>query len=148
MFNNFDPKKHRKYVPVNKSKYNGKNIPITRSSWEYDFCKILDFDPKVIKWSSESLFIPYMFGGKKKRYYPDFYVVVKLPNGDIEKWVVEIKPYVQTKPPIITKGKSKKTKLNEKITWSRNQAKWKSAQRFCKKFGYKFKIITEKQLYK
>jgi len=32
------------------------------------------------------------------------------------------------------------------VTWQINNAKWTSAQRFCEKYGWKFKIVTEKEL--
>ena len=147
MSNNYDPKRHHLYTPVNKDKYIGRKNPVCRSTWERDFCYLLDHDRRVVEWSSEALYIPYMLNGKRKHYYPDFYVKIKKPNG-YEKWIVEIKPYIQTQPPKKGKNKSRKTKLNEKLTFDKNIAKWKAAKRFCKKMGYEFKIITEKQLYK
>ena len=144
----YNPKKHDIYYPANKDKYIGKSNPITRSKWEYDFCKLIDHDERVLEWSSENLYIPYMLYGKQKRYYPDFMVKIKTANGKIERWIVEIKPYVQTKPPAKGKRKARKTLMNEKLTWEKNVAKWKAAQKFCDKMGCKFKIITEKQLYR
>lgn len=144
----YNPKKHTIYYPKNKEKYIGKKNPICRSSWETTFCEILDKDPKVISWSSESIVIPYILEGKRHNYYPDYFVKVMLSNNTIESWIVEIKPYIQTKPPIKGRNKNRKTLMNEKITWKKNVAKWKSAKNFCDKMGYRFKIITEKQLYK
>lgn len=147
MHQNFNPKKHTKYTPKNKDKYIGKDYPICRSGLEEAICKILDEDKKVIGWSSESFYINYSFQGKIKRYYPDFFCHIKSPFGE-EKWVIEAKPDIQTRPPKKGKNKSRKTQLNEKITWEKNSAKWKSAKNYCEKLGYKFKIITEKQVFK
>lgn len=148
MHKQFDPKKHQRYTPKNKEKYIGKDLPIARSGLEYSFMEILDQDPKVVQWSSESFYIPYVLNGKRHRYFPDFFVKIKHPLGSEEKWVVELKPYKECKPPTISKNKSRKTKLYEKFTWQKNQAKWKAAQTWCKKMDFVFKIITEKQVFK
>jgi hypothetical protein len=83
---------------------------------------------------------------KIHRYYPDF--VVKRKSGKGTKTiVVEIKPYAQTVPPVITEGKKKSRKyLNEVMTWGVNSAKWKAAREFCKDRGYEFVIVTENEL--
>ena len=36
--------------------------------------------------------------------------------------------------------------LNEVITYTINEAKWKAADLFCKEHGWQFKILTEKDL--
>ena len=144
----FDPKKHTRYVPKNKKKYIGKEYPICRSGLEKAFCEIIDNDPKVVEWSSESFFISYMFQNKKRKYFPDFYVKIKSPLGGEEKWIVEIKSHKETSPPTKGKRKSRKTMLNEKVTWEKNSAKWKAARRYCEKLGFEFKIITEKHIFK
>ena len=146
MINNFDPKKHKIYNPINRKKYVGKSNPICRSSWEYAFCKYLDFNPNVIEWSSESLAIKYMFLGKPKTYYPDFIVKMNSNKG-VYTWVIDVKPYKETIPPKINNRKSRKTKLYEEHTWQKNKQKWKYASAYCKKFGYKFTILTEKELF-
>ena len=144
----YDPNKHKIYTPINKHKYKGIANPVCRSSWEYDFCRLLDSDNNVLEWSSEAVQIPYMINGKRHRYFPDFSAVLKLKNGGIKKIIYEIKPYTQTQPPKTGKNKARKTILNERKTFQKNIAKWKAAQRYCNKLGYEFKIITEKQLYK
>ena len=47
-------------------------------------------------------------------------------------------------------GKWKKTKkyITEVVTYGVNQAKWKAAEEFCEKRGWKFKVLTEKDLFK
>ena len=147
MSSQFDPKRHSIYIPKNKEKYTGNDNPICRSSWETVLCRYLDNNSNVLEWSSENIEIPYMFQGKKHRYFPDFYAKILNSTGTLEKWVIEVKPYKETHPPLKRGKKSHKTLLHEKVTWEKNKAKWVSAKRFCKKMGYMFKIITEKELF-
>lgn len=147
MQHNYDPSKHKRYNPVHKEKYIGKYNPICRSSWEYSFCRYLDNNRNVIEWSSETLVIKYLFMGKIKKYYPDFIIKLKNNKGEIITHVIEIKPFKETIPPKITTKKTHKTKIYESFTWEKNKSKWKSAEMFCKKMGYKFVILTEKDLF-
>lgn len=107
----------------------------------------LDKDPNVISWGSETIIVPYIspVDGRKHRYYVDFIVTKKLPNGKTQTSLIEIKPLKQTKPP---KKRAKITKayINEINTWGVNEAKWKYAQEFCKDRGWKFEIYTEQTL--
>jgi len=129
-----------KFLPTNRKKYKGEvtNV-IYRSLWERKFMVYLDTNPDVVEWGSEEVIIPYTspIDGKKHRYFPDFYV--KTVNGD--KFLVEIKPKAQTKPP--KKSKSRSRYLREVKEWGRNQAKWEAAEAVCKKHGWKFLILTE-----
>ena len=137
------------YSPVNIKKYKGQVPIIVRSSWERMFCQWADMNPNIIEWSSESIIIKYFDPVQKKlrRYYPDFLIKTKNKKGKIEKWLIEVKPYHETIPPKITKGKSKKTILQQEATYIRNQAKWKAASNYCTKMKWKFKILTENQLF-
>ncbi len=49
--------------------------------------------------------------------------------------------------PINGKKKSLKTKLYEQKTYMINAAKFKAAEQYCRKLGYVFKLVTEKQLF-
>lgn len=147
MSTKIDPNKHSIYNPKNKEKYIGKENPVCRSSWEKVFCRYLDNNKNVLEWSSEDVVIPYMFQGKKHRYFPDFYAKIINNFGKIEKWIIEVKPYKETHPPLKRGKKSHKTLLHEKVTWEKNKVKWISAKRFCKKMGYSFKIVTENELF-
>lgn len=140
MKNRFKPKNYEKY------KGNPSNI-IWRSSWELKLMMELDKDPNVISWGSETIIVPYVspVDGKKHRYYVDFIVTKKLPNGKTQTSLIEVKPLKQTKPP---KKRSKITKayINEINAWGVNQAKWKYAEDFCKDRNWKFEIYTEETL--
>jgi hypothetical protein len=81
---------------------------------------------------------PYM-----RNYFPDY--TIETEKGEI--YLIEVKPLKQTKPPTRSKNKSQKTMITEEKTWQVNQAKWKAAERWCKRKGWTFKIITEKELF-
>lgn len=138
-----------KYIPENPQKYVG-NIQtiVCRSNWERKFCKYLDKNENVIRWSSEELKVPYISSIDKQihYYYPDFLFEVLKENKDIETFVVEIKPKKQTIKP--TPKKNKKTYFNECLTFEINNCKWKAANELCVKNGWKFKILTEENLFK
>lgn len=138
-----------KFKPKNPQKYigNPSNI-ICRSLWERTFCKYLDENQNIIRWSSEELEIPYIspIDNQIHRYYPDFIFETK-KGSLIETVVVEIKPEKQTKEP--TQGnKSKRTYLTEVVQYQINKSKWESANKFCEKNGWKFIILTENNLFK
>ena len=133
------------YKPVNPRKYNGATYPRYLSSWELKFFKWCDRNPYVVKWSSENVCIPYIspVDGKMHRYYVDN--VVHIKEGDkIVKYLIEIKPSKQTKPPTVHGNKKRTTVVYEQATWSINQAKWSAAKSWCDKNGYIFQLVTEK----
>ena len=70
----------------------------------------------------------------------DFFVEFK--NG--AKFLVEIKPYSQTKKPILRKNPTRYK--DELITYYINQAKWKAAKDFAEKRNMKFIVLTEREL--
>lgn len=134
-----------KYTPEDKKKYRGDvNNIIYRSSLELRFFKQCDMRKSVTKWSSEELIIPYVcpVDGRPHRYFPDVVLEVEDVNGKKRVYVVEIKPDSQTRPP----NKRKKDYLYEAATWARNNAKWDAAKAYCKKRGWEFKLVTEKNL--
>ena len=137
-----------KYTPHNPRKYigNPSNI-IYRSSWERKFMVYCDTNEKILEWGSEEIIIPYLspWDGKMHRYFPDFYIKAKQSNGTLKKFIIEVKPKKQTRPP---KPVTRKTKrfINEVKTWSINEAKWKYATKWCESNDMEFKILTEDHL--
>jgi len=137
-----------RYTPKNPKKYKGDyhNI-IYRSSWERKFMVYCDNSDNILEWGSEEIIIPYLspWDGKLHRYFPDFYIKVKQASGNIKKFIIEVKPKKQTKPP---KPVSRKTRrwLNEVKTYSINEAKWKHAKEWCENNNMEFKILTEEEL--
>lgn len=136
------------YKIINKDKYLGDYTNIwIRSSYELKFLHWCDNNPNVIQFSSEEIVIPYLSPKDNKihRYFADAFIVTKDKNNNINKYLIEIKPFVQTLPP---RDRSRKTKtyLNEVLTWGINSAKWEAAKKYCSIKGWEFKIITEKEL--
>ena len=141
------PYKQGKYRPVNREKYSGKHIPEYRSSWELKFFKWCDKNTNVLQWSSESTIVPYKspIDNKLHRYYVDGAVTIK-EGSKIKKYLVEIKPASQTRPPVESKRKKKSTLLYEKMMYVVNQAKWSAARQFAHKKDIEFIILTENEL--
>jgi len=139
-----------RFVPTNPSRYEGNPSGIIfRSSWEKRVMVMFDTHPSIVKWSSEEVVIPYLWeaDGKMHRYFPDFKATMKTNSG-IKNVLIEVKPYAQTLEPKQTKGKRKKTFVNEVLTYSKNDCKWKAAQQFCLDRGWQFIILTEKDIFK
>jgi len=137
-----------KYTPQNPEKYVGdpKNI-IYRSLLERRFMVFCDTNPSVMRYASEEFFIPYLspVDNRIHRYFPDFYIEVQKADGSIDKIVIEVKPSKETEPPKLNKRKTQRY-LNESKTFAVNTAKWDAARQFCEKKGFKFQILTEKEL--
>ncbi len=132
------------YTPTNPDKYKGDlNKIIFRSSWELSFAKFLDGNPNVLEWASEEFHIPYFNPMKKRnaRYYPDFWVKYQNKHGEIIQEVIEVKPHSQVQRP-------KKGNKYEQATWFTNMAKWDAAIKFCKQRKLKFRVLTEKSMFK
>ena len=117
-----------------------------RSSWELKFCRFADFNPDIIKVNSEGVVIPYMnpVRGKVSKYYMDFVIQTKSTV-----FLVEVKPLKDVNPPKPPKAKTEKGMQNYAKaieTFAVNQAKWEAAEKFAAQKGWKFKIITEREL--
>ena len=137
-----------RYNPVNPKKYKGNSHNIIyRSLWERKFMVYCDTNDKVLEWGSEEIIIPYIspWDGKKHRYFPDFYIKVKQSNGNLKKFIIEVKPKKQTRPPKPVVRKTKRW-INEVRTFGVNEAKWKHATKWCKDNDMEFKILTEEEL--
>ena len=143
------------FIPKNPKKYvgNSSNI-ICRSNWERVFCERCDTNDNIVTWASEEFSIPYIspLDNKRHRYYPDFLIKVKEPDGKFKKYVIEIKPRKQTvKPKMKTDSRKRprmtKTYANEMKNYALNLAKWNAAIEFCKDNSLEFRIITEDHLY-
>jgi hypothetical protein len=135
---NFHPKFPHKY------KGNIQNI-IYRSGWEKRFMEWCDENSTIVEWSSEEVIIPYRspMDGRIHRYFPDFVIKARKPDGTLKEMLIEIKPHAQTVAP----SSSRKTKkfLQEVVTYGINQAKWDAAKNYCADKGWEFAVITEKQ---
>ncbi len=144
--------KPRKYVPKNLNKYEGNPYDIvSRSSWETRLMIVLDNNPNVISWSSETIVIPYLspLDNKVHRYFMDFKAKIKQKDGTIKTLLIEVKPYDQTQKPKPAKTNhhlEKKKLINESVLYVKNQAKWKAAKEYAESRGWNFVIFTEREL--
>ena len=138
-----------KYKVKNPQKYIGDSTNVIyRSLMELNFMKWCERSEKVLKWNSEEVVIPYIspMDKKRHRYFPDF--LIQTNKG----WtLIEVKPLIQTKPPkkiLIEKVTLKKKRRYVKAvkTWLVNEAKWNAAKKVCEVNGWKFELLTEKQL--
>lgn len=94
------------------------------SSWEREYCEVLDKIPEVLKYSTQSLEIEYdLTDGSKRRYRVDF--IVTYVDGHNE--IIEIKP---------------KRKVDDEIV----QLKAKAASKYCRDNNLNYRIITEVEL--
>ena len=109
---------------------------------------LFDENPNITKWASEELAIPYMspVDHKRHKYFPDFIIEMKNKQGVVETLMIEVKPKKQTEPPKKPKRQTKRF-LNEAKTYLTNQAKWDAANAFCERKGWRFKILTEKEIF-
>lgn len=133
------------FTPKSGDKFIG-NKAVYRSGLELKFFRFCDDNKNILKWSSENVVVPYVspVDGRVHRYFVDNYIMVKEGNN-IKNYLVEIKPFRQTKPPA-TKYKKKQHLLYEQKQWAINTSKWESAKKYAKQKGWEFIIITEKDL--
>ena len=127
----------------NKDKYIGDATKVTfRSIWERNTFRWLDQNPKVLKWCSEEIAIPYICetDNMPHHYFPDLYV--ELDDG--VKLLVEIKPAEQIVPPLPRK-KTKKF-IMEVMTFAKNKSKWLAASKFAADNDMEFVLWTENTL--
>jgi hypothetical protein len=132
-----------RFIPKNPAKYLGNPERIIfRSGWELRLFRWLDSTPAVLQWASEEFSIPYLhpFDGKIHQYYPDALVIYKDKYGNLQKEIVEVKPYKET---VLTPRATDRDKLALAV----NMAKWKFAADFAATQGLKFRVITEKSMF-
>lgn len=139
-----------KFKPKHPEKYKGNPANIVwRSTWELKTMMFFDSNSNILEWSSEEIAIPYLspIDGKYHRYFVDFWVKKRLPSGQLECTLVEVKPKSQTVAPIQgTQSTKGKRYVKEVCTYLTNQAKFAAAERYCNERNWKFILITEKEL--
>ena len=138
-----------KYIPNNPKKYKGNSSQVIyRSLCERKVMVYCDRNDKIIEWGSEEVIIPYRspWDGKIHRYFPDFYMKVEQKSGNVKKFLIEVKPKSQCKSPVKNPKRKTRNWYKQVKAWGINQAKWKSAEEYCKDKGMEFKILTEDHL--
>ena len=133
-----------RYKVKNISKYEGDLDKITyRSSWEKACFVWCDQNPKVKKWSSEEIVVPYLWEIDKKMHR--YFVDLKITFTDNKTILVEIKPEKETNPP--KRPDKSKRYIGEAMTYVKNMNKWEAANEFASDRGWEFQVWTEETLY-
>lgn len=153
------------YLLQNPQKYKGTKKPAFKSSFEHRVFFWCDMNLNVLEWEYEPFYIEYLFetdsqakqyekdlvDNKVHKYYPDVVAKIKLGDGTIETFIIEIKPYSQTVRPSEPKKKSKKSMnkfLNAMQEFLKNAKKWEYANIYAKKHSMKFQVLTERSIFK
>jgi len=129
-------------------KYKGNvNNIMYRSNYELVAFRFFDHNTNVLEWASEETIIPYPnpLTGRVSRYFVDIYAKMKDKNGEIKKYLIEIKPHSPTLPPV-QKNRMTKSLMYQQAEYVKNQAKWCAASQWCKQKNMTFVIFTEKHL--
>lgn len=158
------------YIVRNKEKYIGDpSLVVFRSAWEFSFCMWADYSDSILNWSSEPVRIPYYDKVSKleeckklglnpnnpsnwiqKNYNTDFWIRIQKPDGNIEKWFIEIKPRHKLMKP---KPVPPNSPLRDQKRFNRlakefliNEAKFEAMNNWSTRNGASFYIFTEDQL--
>ena len=131
------------YTIMNPQKYIGNGRPRYRSGWEHAFMRFCDMNEHIIKWSSESVRIPYFnpVKGQRTTYVPDFLIQYRNKNSQVVTELIEIKPKGQS----IAESKQNNA---QRAVVAVNHAKWEAAQAWCKQQGITFRVITEDDIFR
>lgn len=131
------------YTVQNPQKYAGKGAPRYRSGWEHAFMRFCDNNEHIVMWNSEGLRIPYRhpLTGKATNYIPDFLIQYRNKNNQVVTELIEIKPKKQS---VI----ESKASANERAVVAVNYAKWDAAQKWCRRQGITFRVITEDDIFR
>lgn len=89
----------------------------------------LDFDPAVKRICEQPFSIYYEFEGERRRYTPDVLAESLSSSGRLSITVYEVKP-------------SDELRKN----WQTYKARFKAAMRYCRAQGWRFKIVTEREI--
>ena len=131
------------YQVLNPQKYVGNRPPRYRSSWEWHFMKFCDDNKHILQWASESVSIPYRhpLTGKQTGYVPDFLITYQGSNGKTVGELIEIKPRKQS---LIEEKQSQRDRAVVAV----NYAKWSAAEKWARRQGLTFRVITEDQIFR
>lgn len=134
------------FIPKNPQKYIGNHTPFYRSSWEKKVMYWMDEHPNIIAWSSESIAIQYFNPEKLKMtvYFPDFFMTYEDQLGNQFSEVIEVKPKDQT---VLKQGLKGKAHHKQNTILQVNYAKWHAAQEWCNMRNFKFRVITENDIF-
>ena len=102
-----------------------------------------DTNANILSWGSEEFKIQYWNPVKNRvaNYFPDFIIKYRDQAGVVITEVIEIKPYKQS---VTTKNMSTYDKLSLIV----NHAKWQAAVAVCESHGIRFRVVTERDLFR
>ena len=126
---------------------------IFRSSWEQKFATFCDINAQVVKWSSESIQIPYLHPIQNKTciYNLDFYMKVRQADGTFTEFIIEVKPSKKLEKPTLPTSRLTEKRIlahNEQMKeYAINMHKFQTAKKWAEDRGWQFMIVTEKFLY-
>ena len=131
------------FTPRNPAKYVGNRTPRYRSGWEFAFMQFCDNNEHVLQWASEAINIPYRnpLTGKQTIYVPDFLITYRTRDNTVKAELIEIKPRGQS---LITERQSSRDRAVVAV----NYAKWDAAQKWCRRQGLVFRVITEDDMFR
>jgi hypothetical protein len=148
------------FKPKNPKKYKGDVTNIFyRSGYELRVMKYLDENTNVLSWSADGLganceptkksgiAIPYIspVDNKVHRYYVDFYAEIRTITG-VQTFLLEVKPQKEVVEPKKPKTVTKRY-ITEVMKYGINQAKWTSAEDYCRIKGWQFRVLTEAEIF-
>lgn len=99
------------------------------SSLERDWIAVLDFHPAVKSICEQPFSLYYDIEGVKRRYTPDVLAEWSTPKGNVKTIVYEVKPIDELR-----------------ANWKSYRPRFKAAVRYCRLRGWKFKIVTEREI--
>ena len=137
------------YKPINTAKYKGDPTKITyRSGLERTVMRYFDLHSDVLFWNSEEVIVPYRspIDNRIHRYFVDFWVQKRDAEGNIGCLLIEVKPLAQCREPTKPKTRTTRRFLTEVQTWGVNKAKWAAAKAHADARGWRFVIMTEKEI--
>lgn len=107
----------------------------------------LDQHTDVLGWGSETVVVPYRspIDNRMHRYFVDMIVKMRDGEGNVGVLLIEVKPLAQCREPV-KKARRTRRFLTEVQTWGVNKAKWAAAKAYADSRGWRFVIMTEKEI--
>lgn len=137
------------YKCINPKKYIGDTAAIMiRSKLELRMFRICDRDKDIVLWESEPNMPVRYYNPVLQReasYYPDLKLII-MEGGKRIMYIVEIKASVMMLPPPKNMAKNSKSYRMRMKNFLVNNAKEKALKAYCNSMGFKYKMITEKDI--
>jgi len=99
------------------------------STLERDWLVVLDFDKTVAELREQPFTLIYDTPGGKRKYTPDVMAKFNTVTGKVDTIVYEVKPREELR-----------------ANWARYECRFRAAIRHCKSQGWRFRIVTEREI--